>query len=326
VLPLLHHGLQLGLAPEGNADGELHAEELEQFDHLVAEEGTVHPHLDDYPRHLPFYLQDTVTDEVKCTSGVMDVSRAVKEVEDLAQLGDGAEQRVVTALAFLLGVVPDSRPLGFAAGAQYRPIEVEGDPAKREEPQAADDQLANRLAQKVDTLVISGRQGPADRGYVGQLAQTEKAKHKRIVPVVPDLPQAPVAQQQVDHEQEIEPGVVEDVAGLEVPVATAEPPFQVKVIEHTLEEDQAGEGGQPLALEAKKGKFSGGFLHVFSARLGHEKRSPLVSNCWFLVEPILTHLAAAFLFLARFCTSPRVDYGNSVLDRSNPRQHWAGAE
>ncbi len=299
-LSLLHHPLELDQTLEGNADGELDAKKLEQADHVVAEEGTIHPDFDDHTRHLLLYQLDTVTNEVQRSSGVMDVSRAMKEVEDLAELGDSAEQRVIAALALLLLVVTNGSAFSFPASADHRPIEVEGDPAQAEDFQSTDHQIPHGFTKPEHAQFVSCRQCPADGGHIGQLRQAEHAEYQGIVPIVTNLPQTPVAQQQVNDEQEIQPGVVKDIADLDVPVAPAKPLLQAEVIDQGLEEDQAGEGGQPLAFEPESGTFSGGFVHLFSARLGHEKRSPWVSNCWFLVEPILTYLVAAFLFSGLF--------------------------
>ena len=63
-----------------------------------------------------------------CAMGVVDVARAVQEIEDLTGLGDGAEQGIVTAGPFLLLVEAHGRPFRVPHRGLNGAIEVQGDP------------------------------------------------------------------------------------------------------------------------------------------------------------------------------------------------------
>ena len=107
--------------------------------------------------------------------GVVHVAGAVESVEDLAGLGDGCEQGVVAALAFLLFVESDGGALGVALGAEYRAVEVEGDAHEALLGEALEHEATVECAQPLDAGGIGGAQSPADGGDGGEVSQAHGA-------------------------------------------------------------------------------------------------------------------------------------------------------
>ena len=115
AFPVLDQRPEGGEARERHADGELHTLGIEQGDDLVAEEGAVQAGLDDAVwQYLPDFPY-AFLDEVVGAIGVVHIPGPVSDIEDLAGLGDGTEQRVVAALPLLFAVEADRRALGEAA-------------------------------------------------------------------------------------------------------------------------------------------------------------------------------------------------------------------
>ena len=59
-----------------------------------------------------------------CAVGVVDVARAVQEIEDLASLGNGTEQRVIAARSFLLLVEAHGGPFRVPRRGLHGAVEV----------------------------------------------------------------------------------------------------------------------------------------------------------------------------------------------------------
>jgi hypothetical protein len=89
----LDHLLELPKRLEGHGERKLHAQGVQQGDDLVAEEGAAYPCLDPHPRQVCTDGSDTGQHELLVATGVMDVSGAMMHIEDLAGLGDRAEQK-----------------------------------------------------------------------------------------------------------------------------------------------------------------------------------------------------------------------------------------
>ena len=104
-------------------------------------------------------------------------------VEHLVGLGDGAEQGVVAARAFLLLVEPDCGAFGVACGAEHRPVEVEGDAREPLGHQALDDHCCRLGAYVADALCIGAGERAAHRGHVRQSLQAEYALDHLVIAV-----------------------------------------------------------------------------------------------------------------------------------------------
>lgn len=134
--------LQPWEAFEWHGDREVDAQLVQGRDDVVAEEGAVHAYLDVHAGQCRADLVDAGEDELAGTVGIVNVAGAEEEIEDLAGLGDGTEERVVASLASVLGIESDGRAFGATVGAQHRAVEVEGDAAQSEAGEALQDEAA----------------------------------------------------------------------------------------------------------------------------------------------------------------------------------------
>lgn len=143
-------------------------------------------------------------------AGVMHIARPVQDIEDLARLRDGAEQRVVAAGPFLGLAVADGAALGMALRVEDRPIEVQREPGELEAAQPVLHELAAEGADLGHAAGIGLPERATDRGDVGQPREAQQAPEERIVAVVAGIAELPIAQEQVDDEQEDDEVVAED--------------------------------------------------------------------------------------------------------------------
>jgi len=79
----------------------------------------------------------------------------------------------------------------------------------------------------------------------------------------------------MDYETEDNRGMVVSSAGAQVPEAVAQPVLEIQPLKQKLEDEEPGEGGQLLILEAQLGDGMGFVLDLFSAKL-HGERPPWV--------------------------------------------------
>ena len=131
ALAVLDQCLEGGKALKRHTDGELNPFCVQHADNVITKEGTVHARLNGTARQNRLYFLHTGEDECLGAIGIMHVTGAMPDVEDLSGLGDGAKQRVVTALPFLLPVKADGCAFSETPGRQYRTIEVQRDAGRR---------------------------------------------------------------------------------------------------------------------------------------------------------------------------------------------------
>jgi len=283
--------LELDEALKGHRDGEFHSEIRKQCDKGVAEEGTIHPDFDVNAGQDGSHRFDTGEDEILRPVGVMYVSRAVEDVEHLACLSNRAEQRIIASLALFLAIESHCGALCTTASADHRAVEVKGQTTQTKPVDCLQDHLPDELSQRTHAVRVSGCQQATDSGYIGQTIQAKKAQHHWIVAVEPYISELPEADQEMDDETENNCGMIVSSAGAQVPEAVTQPVFQVKPLKQKLEEEEPGEGGQLLVLEAQFGDGVGFALDLVSAKL-HGERPP-----WLALVPRqhhCTNLRAAF--------------------------------
>ncbi len=236
---------------------------------------------------------------------VVDVAGAVQEVEHLAGLGDGAEQRDSSCArpsSFL--VVADGRALGVAHGGLDRAVEVEGEAGDAEGAQPIETELAAKSAQARDGACVDRSEHAADGRDVGQAAQAEDALHHGIVAIEADIAQLAVTEQQMNDERENDDVVAEDRGDAEVSEAGVEAIAQPESGEELLKEEESGEGSEALLLETQSGERA-----RFAVRVGpasfHGGWAPFVWRSLFLVDETLPggrqpiHLFPSILSSAR---------------------------
>lgn len=98
MLPGFDETLELDEALETNADIELHAQLRELRDDGVDEEGAVEASFHDDTWQSGTTLLDAVQDEVAGALGVVDIARAVKNIEDLASAERTREEVLLTSI------------------------------------------------------------------------------------------------------------------------------------------------------------------------------------------------------------------------------------
>lgn len=266
---------QLDETLERHGNGELDTEVAEQGDEGVAEESTVHADLDLYAGQSFAQMADAGEDEVLRSVGIMNVSRAMVKIEDLAGLSDGAEQRVVAPLPFLLAIEADSRTFSIATGADHRAIEIEGQAAKAETSQPLGHELPAHLPQIRHAVRIGRGEQATDSGDIRQAFKAEDPQHHRIVAVVAQIPELSVTKQQMDDKAEHGQGVVISAARAQVAENRTQPLSEVESLEKELKEEEPREGGQLLVFEQQGWGGMGFTSNLISAKL-HDERPPWV--------------------------------------------------
>ena len=259
--------LQLRKAFEGHRDRELHAELVQGRNDVVAEKGAVHPHLDVYARQCRADFVDAGEDELASTVGIVNVAGTEEEVEDLAGLGDGTEERVVASLAFLLGIEAYRRALGATVGAQYRAIEVEGDAAQAETGEALQDEATQQMPQLLDHGAGDPAQDATDGGDMRKALELQQAQDQGVVVVEAGIAEMSIAEQNVNHKAENHRGVAIGAGARELAEALAEAGKKIETSKEGLKQDQTGEGGQLLVLESELGESAGFTFDLRSAKL-----------------------------------------------------------
>jgi hypothetical protein len=158
----LHDMLQLREPFEGHAAGERDILRDERGQEVPAEEGGVHPTLDDgLPGRGLSDSADAAQHELLRALAVVDVAGTVEQVQEGAELGDGAVLRVVAPSPLLLLVEADRRPLGERLRGLHRAVEVQGHPRQLLPLQPLQDEIADQssalIAMAVPSMSCSSR-------------------------------------------------------------------------------------------------------------------------------------------------------------------------
>jgi len=261
------HGLELDKALERNRDREVDGGLIESGDDLIAEEGAVHAQLDPHSGKRLAHRADAGQDEGTGADGIVDVARAMEEVEYLAGLSDGAEQRIVGAIALALLVEPDGGAFSGAAGGLDRAVEVQRDSPEARQAQSIEDQGAKEAAAFVRAVGVGTGERAADGGDIGETGQTQQPSDHWIVFVEAQFPKSAVAEQEVDDEEQHHGVVAEDRAHLQVAETGSQPFLDVELGEEGLEDDQARERCECLVFETDLGESVKLAMDGGSARL-----------------------------------------------------------
>ena len=307
--------LELRTAFEGHRDGEFDATVVKRDDNVVVVEGAVHANLEVYAGQcLPDFL-DASQNEIAGAVRIVNVAGAEEEVEDLSGLGDGTEQRVVAALAFLLAVEADGGAFCPAVGAEHRAVEVESEAAQWKSREALQHQTAKQVPQFVDHRLCDLGQDSADRGDMRKTAQLEQAQDERVVVVEAGVSQVSIAEQEMNDEAEHYNGIAVGPGGLELSEALLEAVTEVKAIKKSLEQDQSGEGCELLIFEAELGESVGFTSDLRSAKLhGGDLHGVLIVSWQIDCNP---NGSPFYLNSPRAQTSPRVKFRQTSQKRAN---------
>lgn len=216
---------------------------------------------------MPSGFLDASQNEIAGTVRIVNVAGAEEEVEDLAGLGDGTEQRVVAALSFLLAVESDGGAFCPAVGAEHRAVEVESEAAQWKSREALQHQTAKQVPQFVDHGLCDLGQDSADRGDMRKTTQLEQAQDERVVIVEAGVSQVSIPEQDMNEEAEHHNGIAVGSRGSELSEALLEAVSEVKAIKKSLEQDQSGEGCELLIFEAELGESVGFTSNLRSAKL-----------------------------------------------------------
>lgn len=282
---------QLGETPERHGDSELDPGIVQQPDDLVAEEGAVHANLDHDPRQGSADPLQTLEDELTSSVAVVDIAGSVKEVQDLACLGDGGKERIVATPPLLLRIEPDGGALGVACRAQSRAIEIQSNATRSQPCQALKDQFSEESPQTLNDLLVQVLQHATKRGDIRQPLQPQQSLYDRIIVIEAEISKMPETEQQVDDQAEHQAGVTVGGFDLQMPEALSQPGSQIESGKQRLEEDQARERGQFLVLESQSGQDLGFTANGFSAKL---HRGDLLGFEGCVVTPIITHRGRLF--------------------------------
>ena len=188
-------------------------------------------------------------------AGVVDIARPVQDIEDLARLRHGAEQRVVAARPFLGLAVADGAALGMPLRVDDRAIEVQREPGELEAVQPVLHELAAEGADLGHAAGIGLPERATDRGDVRQPREAQEPPEEGIVPVVAGIAELAIAQEQVHDEQEDDEVVAEDRRDVQMAEAGAQAVLELQAAQEGLQEDEPAVGGQGLLLEAEGGEF-----------------------------------------------------------------------
>jgi len=130
----------------------------------AASEGVGSPPVDEDPRALLPDPLNALLHEFQCSLGVVDVSGAVQDVEDLASLRDRTVERIVASVPFALLVETYGRPLCEASGRLYGSVEVKRHTCQGLSTNRVQDEVAILFAQPLDGALVHRLESSGDRG------------------------------------------------------------------------------------------------------------------------------------------------------------------
>jgi len=189
---------ECGEAFEGDGDGELDAVRVEAPSDLVAEKGSIDADLDDgVGEHGPD-LADASFHELSGSAGVMDVSAAMEEIENHAELGDGAKEGIVTALSFFLLVEAHGSIFCEAFGGLHGTVEIQGNACGTDGDEGFEDEVALGFPQFFDGGVIDLLEPPAQSAGGWDMIESKGAFDHGVVAVVHGVAELAEAEQNVN--------------------------------------------------------------------------------------------------------------------------------
>jgi hypothetical protein len=128
-------------------------------------------------------------------------------------------------------------------------------------------------AQLLRAGLIGTRQGTAQGRGIRQPGKPQDPAHQRVILVVADITQFPVAQQQMHDEQQHHHPMAEDRRDAQMLKTVAESPLQPQAGKQRLKNNQPGKRGELLVFKTQCGKLVGFTVYRGSATL-HAERFP----------------------------------------------------
>ena len=179
----------------------------------------------------------------------MHIAWAMMHVENLTRLGDGGEQWIIAAGAFLLLVETHRGALRVTPSALHRAIEVRRHSSKPELTQAFEDEVTILCTQVRDAAIIGPRERPAHRGDFRQMLEPQQPLDHLVIVIVLRIAKLAESQQQMHNQHHHDDRVTVNLAAPEVAEAMPQLLLQSEFGEQALEDDQPRERGQLLRLE-----------------------------------------------------------------------------
>ena len=136
---------------------------MQQSHDFIAGKGAIEPRFYRDSAQCLAYAANAMHDKLLGIAGIMNVARPMVKIQYLACLGNGTEQRIIAALAFLLFVEPNSATLGASSGTQHRSIKIKGDPHNADLSKPSQDQLPVERSDLFDAVLIDYRHSSAYR-------------------------------------------------------------------------------------------------------------------------------------------------------------------
>ena len=214
------------------------------YDGLV-EECTVDTDLRFCSGQARAHVAHTALNEGIGSVGVVDIPRAMVNIEDLVGLGDGAKEGIVAAGAFFLLVESHCRAFGMAPCTQHRPVEVQRHRRKSLNRQALHDQMPRLDLHFADALCICTGERAAERGHVRQSLQTENPFDHRVIAIVVHVSQAPVSDDEMHDQQHHDHVMAVNRIDLQVAETTPQPFLDANEGEEVLKKGPGGRGQLP---------------------------------------------------------------------------------
>src|SRR5215210_2808884 len=281
IQPVFDLALELDEALEGHGNSEFHTQACEQGHQSIAEESAVHPDFDENAGQVLAHVLDAGEDELLGSVGVMDIARAMMDIEHLSGLSNCAEQGVVAALALLQALEAYSCAFAVAAGSNHRAIEVQGHAPQTEKGQPILDRLPIQLSDLRNAASVCRREQATHGGDIGQTIEPQNPLHHGVITVVAGIAQLAIAEQEVNDEAQHGQAVIVRAARVQMAEGIAQALLQRQALEEGLEQEQPGKGSQLLILELQIGEGVGFALNLLSAKLH-------VSGLFGLVGGVLT--------------------------------------
>src|SRR3990172_2008850 len=253
--PAIDHTLKLGEPLKRHRYRKLDTLSIKCFDSIVAEEGTIHAHLDDNAGTGGTNNAHTLLHEFQSTIGVMDIARAGKHIKDLACLSYCAEQRIVAPLSFLLFVKTHRCTFGHSSRAQNRPVEIKCHLYHTKGNKSRKNHLPAHLPNFNYAFAVNVAQGPADCRDIRHSFESQKAQYHKVITIVIHVPETPVSKHQVYNQYQSNNVIAIYRAYRQMVKTCTEPGFKIKIRKQLLNYYRSGKRRKPLVLEFKLRNF-----------------------------------------------------------------------
>ena len=202
-----NHPFELSETLKGNRNGEFDARAVKLLSDGLVEKRAVDTGLCFDPRQRRVHAVQTVADEGIGPIGVVDITGAVVNIENLVCLRNGTKQRVVAARTFLFPIETHRRAFGMASCAQHRSVEVKRHARKLLGQQAFNDQVSRFISDFLDDYLIRATECAADGGHIRQTLQTQHTLDHLVIAIVVHIAQLAVPNDQM-HDQQYHDHVV----------------------------------------------------------------------------------------------------------------------